>query len=77
MKHIIGSTSGLALAAIGTSIGVYLAWRGFASTPYNGQQLGMFCGLMGALIGCTWAFIGTLAGHWLKRFASIAPPRAA
>ena len=75
MKHSIGFVSGLALAAIGASAGVYLAWRGFASTPYNGEQLGMFFGLMGALVGCTCAFIGAFAGHRLKRSASITPPR--
>src|SRR6185312_2523550 len=49
----------------------------FSSTPYDGQQLGTFCGVMGALVGCTWACIGALSGYWQKHSASIALPKAA
>ncbi|HTO40354.1 MAG TPA: hypothetical protein VL026_05205, partial [Rhizomicrobium sp.] len=72
-----GFASGLAFAAIGTAVGIYCAWLSFSSTPYDGQQLGMFCGVMGALVGCTWACIGALSGYWQKHSASIALPKAA
>lgn len=77
MKHMVGIASGLAFAAMGTAIGLYCAWLGFSATPYNGQQLGTFCAVMGALVGCTWACIGALSGPWQKRYAAIAPARAA
>lgn len=77
MKQIVGFSLGLALAAIGTAIGLYCAWLGFSSTPYDGQQLGTFCGVMGALVGCIWACIGALSGYWQRRIASVAPHQAA
>jgi hypothetical protein len=77
MKQSISFASGLAFSAIGTAIGLYFAWLGFSSTPYDGQQLGMFCGVMGTLVGCTCAFVGVLWRHWQKRSASFVPPQAA
>ena len=71
---LIGFWSGLALTVAGTAIGVRVAWIGFSSTPYAGQQLGAFCCFMGMLLGFLWAGIGALAGHWLKHAA---PPRGA
>ncbi|WP_153242589.1 hypothetical protein [Frateuria defendens] len=70
---MIGFWSGLVLAAAGTALGVHFAWLGFSSAPYDGRQLGLFCCIMGMLIGCAWACIGALAGYWLKRAASDAP----
>ncbi len=76
MKQIVGFSSGLAFAAVGTAIGLYCAWLGFSSAPYDGQQLGTFCGVMGALVGCTWACIGAASSYWQKHTASIAPREA-
>lgn len=76
MKQIFGVVSGLAFGVIGTAIGIYCAWLGFSSTPYDEQQLGTFCGLMGAFAGCTWACIGALLGYLQKRYTFIASPNA-
>ncbi|MED5523687.1 MAG: hypothetical protein VX447_02870 [Pseudomonadota bacterium] len=70
MKQKMGFWAGLLLAALGTAIGVVGAWYGFSSTPYDGAELGRFCGFMGLLVGCYWAGIGAYAGYWLKRGAS-------
>ena len=77
MKQIIGLLSGLALAMVGTAIGLYFAWLGFSSAPYDGRQLGTFCGVMGALVGCIWACIGAMSNCWQKHTASVAPRQTA
>ncbi|MGA9335405.1 MAG: hypothetical protein WBV39_14090 [Rudaea sp.] len=73
MKQIVGFSSGLAFATVGTLIGLYFAWLGFSASPYDGQQLGTFCGVMGGLVGCTWACIGAASGYWQKRTEAVAP----
>jgi hypothetical protein len=77
MKQTVGYSVGVAFAMVGTAIGLYCAWLGFSSAPYDGHRLGTFCGAIGALVGCTWACIGAASDYWQKRAASVAPRQAA
>ncbi len=64
---------GIFSAVLATALGVYYAWRGFASHPYDGRDLGLFFGTLGAITGGLWGILGALAGRWMTSAASTAP----
>ena len=59
---VIGMTSAILAAAFG----VYWAWYGFASSAYDGWDLGMFGGSLGTIFGVTSGIVGALAGRWMS-----------
>lgn len=77
MKGTAGATAGVLLGFAGVLVGVYFAWHGFSSAPYNNQMLGEFWGAMGTVLGCSSALIGTLYERWRKQARQVVPGVAA
>jgi peptidoglycan/LPS O-acetylase OafA/YrhL len=73
MRNTLGITAGLSFAAVGIVVGLFGAWLGFASTPHDSTDLGLFFGTAGALVGCTCGILGALAGRWRARPARVRP----
>ena len=67
-----GSTVGVFSAVLAIALGVYCAWRGFASHPYDGRDLGLFFGAVGAIVGSVSGILGALAGRQM----TLAAPNA-
>ena len=60
MKISFGLVAGLICALIGTAIGLSFAWTGFSSSPYSARELGMFFGVVGALVGISLGIVGVV-----------------
>ncbi len=59
--RLIGVVSGLG----GLLVGQACAWAGFWSQPHHDAgELGIFCGLMGAMVGVTAAVMGMIAKRY-------------
>jgi hypothetical protein len=58
MKITFGLVAGVICALIGTAVGLSFAWVGFSSSPYSAGELGMFFGVVGALVGISLGVVG-------------------
>ena len=67
MNKNTGFVFGFIFALVGITVGLYSAWLGFSSSPYDSQQLGIFLSATGAIIGCTGAGIGVTQRTWSRR----------
>ena len=62
MKNNDGRLAGTVFGLGGLAAGQACAWAGFLSQPHHDAgSLGVFCGLMGAIIGVTAAVMGMIA----------------
>jgi hypothetical protein len=60
MEITFGLVAGPICALIGTAIGLSFAWAGFSSSPYSAGELGMFFGVVGALVGISLGIVGVV-----------------
>ena len=62
-----GIVFGFVFAVVGITAGLYSAWLGLSSSPYDSQQIGVFSSVIGAILGCTGAAIGVSQRTWSRR----------